>query len=174
MKRAWIVFLAMMLIAGFAQAELKIGYIDSEKILLDYEESKDALSKLEAQNRRYQEEFQEMQVRYQNLLEEYEKKKFVATDLWKKQKEEEAEKLAMDIQNYQMTKFGPQGEIYKKEAELMAPVLEKINNILKKIGAEGGYDYIIDTAQRSIVFANPKHDLTSVVLYELSKATEIK
>lgn len=164
----------VMLFTGFAQAELKIGYIDSEKILLEYEESKDALSKLEAQNRRYQEEFQEMQARYKNLLEEYEKKKFVATDAWKKQKEDEAKKLEMDIQNYQMEKFGPQGEIYKKEAELMAPVLEKINNILKKIGAEGGYDYIIDTAQRSIVFANPKYDLTSVVLYELSKATEIK
>ncbi len=174
MKKSWIVIFAVIFLAGMAQAELKIGYIDSEKILMDYEESKDALSKLEAQNRNYQEEFQEMQVRYQNLLEEYEKKKFVATDAWKKQKEEEAEKLAMDIQNYQMEKFGPQGEIYKKEAELMAPVLEKINTILKKIGAEGGYDYIIDTAQRSIVFANPKHDLTSVVLYELSKATEIK
>lgn len=175
MKKALLPILFLTILsAGIVRAEMKIGYIDSEKILTEYEESKDALAKLEAENKRLQKEYQDLQVRYQTLADEFDKKKFVATESWKQQKQQEIENLAMEIQNYQVEKFGPQGEIYTKEAELMSPVLDKINNILKKVGNEGGYDYILDTAQRSIVFADPKHDLTSVVLYELSKATEIK
>ncbi len=170
MKKLLIAALIGILSASYAFAELKVGYINSDQILTEYEESVDAMSKLDAENKRLQEEFQKMQARFQDLSQEFEKKKFVATDAWKTQKQQEMDQLSMDIQNYQMEKFGPQGEIYQRENEYLGPVLEKINLILKKVGEEGNYDYIMDGAKGVLVFANPKHDLTNTVLYELRKS----
>ena len=174
MKKLAVVLLTMGIFVSIASAQMKVGYINSDQILLEYEEAIDAMSKLEAENKRLQEDFQKMQTRFMGLQEEFEKKKFVATDTWKTQKQQELEKLAMDIQNYQMEKFGPQGEIYKKESEYLGPVLEKINVILKRVGEEGAYDYVMDGAKGVIVFANPKHDLTNTVLYELRKSAGSK
>ena len=174
MKKIVIALLSLGIFFSIASAELKVGYINSDQILMEYEEAIDAMSKLEAENKRLQEDFQKMQTRFMELQQEFEKKKFVATDTWKTQKEAELEKLAMDIQNYQMEKFGPQGEIYKKESEYLGPVLEKINLILKRVGEDGGYDYVMDGAKGVIVFANPKHDLTNTVLYELRKSGTAK
>ncbi len=68
-----------------------------------------------------------------------------------------------------MEKFGNRGEIYQKESEYLGPILEKINKILKEVGEEDGYDYILDASKGSIVFADPSLDLTNVVLRELRK-----
>jgi len=110
-----------------------------------------------------------MQQKGRELLGEYEKKKFVATDSWKKDKQKEIEELQIKIQNYQMEKFGNNGEIYQKESEYLGPILEKINKILKQIGEEAGYNYILDASKGSIVFADPTLDLTNIVLRELRK-----
>jgi len=169
-KKFFIVLLLATFSASAAYAQVKLGYINSDQILLEFEESLDAMSKLEAENKRLQEEYQKMQTRMIELTQEFEKKKFVATETWKTQKQTEIEKLGSELQNYQMEKFGPQGEIYRKESEYLGPVLEKINLILKKVGEEGKYDYIMDGAKGVIVYADPKHDLTNTVLYELRKS----
>lgn len=170
MKKFIVTLVSVVFLAAAAQAELKMGYVNSDQILLEFEESVDAMSKLEAENKRLQEDFQKMQTRFVELSQEFEKKKFVSTDSWKTQKQKELESLSIEIQNYQMEKFGPQGEIYKKESEYLGPVLEKINLILKKVGEEGNYDFIMDASKGGIVFAIPKHDLTNTVLYELRKS----
>ncbi len=170
MKRIIMVLLFLSVIVSAVVAEgLKIGYVNSEKILSEYKEAVDAMAKLEADSKKMQEEFQAMQVNGQQLLQEYEKKKFVATDSWKKEKQKEIEDLQVKIQNYQMEKFGSNGEIYKKEAEYLGPILEKINKILAQVGEEDGYSYILDASKGSIVFADPSLDLTNIVLRELRK-----
>ncbi|MEA1986428.1 MAG: OmpH family outer membrane protein [Candidatus Marinimicrobia bacterium] len=163
-----IVFLSVIVSSVFAEG-MKIGYVNSEQILAEYKEAKDAMAKLETETVKMQQEFQDMQKKGQELLEEYEKKKFVATDSWKKEKEKEIQDLQVELQNYQMEKFGNNGEIYKKEAEYLGPILEKINKILTQVGEEDNYDFILDASKGSIVFADPALDLTNVVLRELRK-----
>ncbi len=170
MKRIVIVLLFLSVIVSGVYAEgMKIGYVNSEQILSEYKEAVDAMAKLEAESKKMQEEFKAMQQKGQELLGEYEKKKFVATDSWKKDKQKEIEELQIKIQNYQMEKFGNNGEIYQKESEYLGPILEKINKILKQVGEEDKYDYILDASKGSIVFADPTLDLTNVVLRELRK-----
>ena len=65
--------------------------------------------------------------------------------------------------------MGPEGEIYRKQAELVGPVLEKIKSVIEKVGKENEYDYIFDTVAGNILYAEPVHDLTDKVLYELKR-----
>jgi len=171
-KRSTLLMIIALILAGVAglQAQSKIGYIDSEKLLREFDEAVDAMAKLEAESQRLEEEYYAMQERGQKLLDEYESKRFVATESWKTQKQQEIQKLQEELQNYQMKYFGPDGEIYVKQEEYLGPVMQKINQAIQRVGLDGGYDYIIDASKGTLVFADDKHDLTNTVLYELRKA----
>ena len=74
-----------------------------------------------------------------------------------------------EIQQWQLEYFGPEGQLYKLQNDLLAPILTTIDKVIRKIGEERAYDYIFDAVQGSIVYALDSHNLTEDVLSELKK-----
>jgi outer membrane protein len=166
----------MFLIAtpGFGQ-KLKIGYIHSQKILADYKEAQDAQKKLDEIIRQWENEGLEMQQKLQQLREQYDAQSLLLSETKKKEKQQEVEALWMQLQKFQRDKFDPQsGEVLKKQAELVQPIYDKINAVIKKIGDEEKFDYIFDTANGGILHAGADQpDLTDRVLEELNKGQTV-
>ncbi|MBN2780670.1 MAG: OmpH family outer membrane protein [Candidatus Marinimicrobia bacterium] len=165
-----LLLLTLVLTVALAADEMKIGFIYSEQIMLEYQEAIDAMKKLEAEAQELQTVYKEMQMDYQKLIEDYEKRKLVSSDAWKNQKQKEIVEKERQIQEYQLEKFGQDGEIYKKESEYLGPVLDKINETLKRVGEAKGYSYIFDASKGTIVYADESHNLTAVILEELKKS----
>ena len=65
--------------------------------------------------------------------------------------------------------FWAEGELYKMQNELMAPILRTIDQALDKVGKEKGYDYIFDASSGGIVYALDANNLTQDILDELKK-----
>ena len=64
--------------------------------------------------------------------------------------------------------FGPEGELYKKRESLMAPIQDEIDNAVKDVCDQKGYQLILDRASDAgIIFANPKIDISNDVLTKL-------
>ena len=76
-----------------------------------------------------------------------------------------------EIQEFQLKKFGPEGEIFRKQSQLLAPVLEEVDAAIKAVAAQRGYDYVFDAVSGAIVYALDSHDLTEEVLKELKKSS---
>jgi outer membrane protein len=165
-----LILLTVALTAALAADQMKIGFIYSEQIMMEYQEAVDAMKKLEAEATELQNVYQEMQGDYQKLIEDYEKRKLVSSDAWKKAKQQEIVQKEQQLQSYQLEHFGQSGSIYKKEEEYLGPVLDKINEILKKVGEEEGFSYIFDASKGSIVYADEALDMTQKVLDELQKS----
>lgn len=158
-------------VMGSAFAQLKIGYVDSQKILANYKESIDAQKKLDAQNAKWQQEMQDMQKQLKGLQDQLDAQKLLLSDAKKQEKQQEIQDLYLKIQKFQMQKWGQQGELYQLNQKLMQPIIEQINQIITKIGDEEKFDYIFDTVQGNIVYANKKQpDLTDRVLEKLNKS----
>jgi Skp family chaperone for outer membrane proteins len=153
-------------------AELKIAYVNSDRILEEYDEAKEAQNKLDIEARKLEGEYRQMLAKLDSLSQEYKRQQVIMSEARRAEKEKEIETLQRSIQDFQVKKLGPEGEIYKKQAELVGPVLEKIKAIIEKVGKENKYDYIFDTVAGNILYAHPAHDLTDKVLYELTKSTE--
>lgn len=151
---------------AFAQ---KLGYINSEVILSEFEEFREAQSKLEVEGKRIQDQYYSMAGRLDSLQQEYERQKFIMTEANRKAKETEIKSLSDQLRQFQVEKLGPQGEIYQKQQAIAAPILDKINKAIKKVGQDYGYDFIFDTVQGNILYAKDSYDLTNVVLNELRK-----
>jgi outer membrane protein len=170
----WIgALLAIVILGGAnpAAAQLKLGYIDSQKILGSYKEAQDAQKQLQDLNRRWEEEATNMQKELQAKLEELESQALLLSDERKREKETELQNLNIRLQQFQQDKWGNQGEVYAKRAELMQPVINKINDVIKKIGTDDKYDYIFDVVNGNILHVSDSQpDLTGRVLEELNKS----
>ncbi|OQX88518.1 hypothetical protein B6D60_02100 [candidate division KSB1 bacterium 4484_87] len=159
---------------GFAQ-KLKIGYVHSNKILATYKDALDVQKKIDELDRQYQQEGRQLQETLRQLQDQYESQSLLLSDAKKKEKEAEIQNLIAKIQQFQQEKYNPQtGEIYKKQAELMQPVLDKINAVIKKISEAEGFDLVLDTAAGNILYVSKQViDLTDKILEELNKTSSV-
>ncbi|NOZ60625.1 MAG: OmpH family outer membrane protein [Calditrichaeota bacterium] len=174
-KTSLIVLMLVALAApGFAQ-KLKIGYVHSNKILATYKDALDVQKKIDELDRQYQQEGRQMQETLRQLQDQYDSQSLLLSDTKKKEKEAEIQNLIAKIQQFQQEKYNPQtGEIYKKQAELMQPVLDKINAIIKKISEAEGFDLVLDTASGNILYVSKQvTDLTGKILEELNKTSTV-
>jgi len=169
----WAVAALMLLVAGFARSgaarELKIGYIHSQKILAEFQESIEAQRTLDEEQRKWAEEAQKKEREIKALEDEVENQSLLLSE------EKKAEKLAdiqtkyMDYQRFQQEIWGETGKLYQRNKELTQPIIDKVNTVITKLGKDGGYDVIFDAAVGNIVYAKDEFDMTQLVLDDLNK-----
>jgi len=159
--------LSILLIAfpSFAQ---KLAYVHSQKVLAEYSEYRDVQNKLAEIQNQYQAEYDQLVQEYTQQVQEIESQSLLLSPEKKAEKERLAQEKALQIEKYKYEKLGPQGEIYKKQAELGQPVLDKINDVIRKIGESEGYDFVFDGAT-GLLWAKEEHNITQQVLDELNK-----
>ena len=164
-------FLLSSVFLNFAAAEIKIGYVDSNEIMSNFEEVRLAEIELEKEGRKLEAEGIKLVSKLDSLKQDYERQRLLMSETRRNEKEIEITNMEKSIQNFQMEKFGPEGEIYRVQSQLMKPITEKIQAAIDIVGKEQGYDLILDALSGSIVYALPQHNLTEAVMDELSKAT---
>ena len=157
-------------VAPMASAQMKLGHIDSQKILESYKESQDAQKQLASLNEQWQQEAKNMQQDLQEKQDQLESQALLLSEEKKSEKAQEIQNLYLRFQQFQQEKWGQQGELYVKQKEFMQPVLEKINTAIRRIGAEEKFDYIFDVVAGNILYAGDgQPDLTQRVIDELNK-----
>jgi outer membrane protein len=147
---------------------VKVGYVDSETIMRQLPEAQEAQRKIDALVQQWQAELQKMKDEWKSKYDEYERRKLILTDEARAQMERELSELDRRIAEFQMQKFGPDGELYRKQDELIKPVQSKIFNAIKEVALEEGFDFVFDkSGEILLLYANEKYDLTQKVLNKL-------
>jgi outer membrane protein len=150
--------------------QLKIGYVDSQKIMAQFQEAKDAQQKLDQIRGEYQAEYENKVREYQALAQEIDSQSLLLSEEKKKEKLRLLQDKATEIDQYKFEKLNPEGgEFYRKNQEIFKPVIEKINLVIQKIGRVEEYDYLFDATSGVLVHALPKYDITDQVLEELNR-----
>ncbi len=168
-KTITIGILGILTLATMSFAELKIGFISSEKIFLEYEGTKSAQDKFNKEVAKWEQNATEMQKEIKDLKEQLDKQSLLLSSERKQQLEEQLQQKMVDYQKFLQEKFGQQGEALKQNENLTRPIIEKINKILDQIAKAENYDYIFDTRSGGVVYAKQSYDLTERVLQELNK-----
>jgi len=169
--RAYVSFLTVLMVGLFilpVKAQ-KFAYVESQRILNEFQEYVDVQKQLQELRNKYDAEYQQMVKDYNALLEEIDSQSLLLSPEKKQQKMQAAQDKALEIERYKYEKLGPEGEFYKKSMELTKPIIDKINKLIAKIGEEEGYDFIFDASSGALVHALPKYDITDRVLEELNK-----
>ncbi|HIF27540.1 MAG TPA: OmpH family outer membrane protein [Candidatus Marinimicrobia bacterium] len=149
-------------------SQSKIGFVQSDRIRAEFEEFKDAESQLQMEFRKVQFEYQTMLMSLDSMKKSFETQRLMSSPEWRREKEQEMAGREQTIQAFQAQKVGPEGELYKKQAQMEFEILSKVKRAVDKVAAIKEYDFIIDGSV-SLLFGNPTYDLTDDVLYELRK-----
>ena len=164
-----IIILILTLFISISFSETKIGYIDSQIIMSEYEDVRQVQVELEKEQKRLQTVYEKKIISLDSLKTAYQTGSIILSEQKKVQMETDIRQKEQEIQQWQLEYFGPEGELYKLQNQLLAPILNTIDSVIRKIGEERSYDYIFDAVQGSIVYALDSHNLTQDVLDELKK-----
>jgi outer membrane protein len=161
--------LLLALAAPAAQAQAKIGWVNSAAIMEKLPEAQDAQHQIDKFVADWQEELAKLQNNWQKKFEEYDKKKLIMTDQLRAQAEKELQDLERGIADYRTKKFGQNGELFNKQNELMKPLQNKVFKVIQDIAKEDDYDYILDkSGDILLLYTNDKYDLTTKVFERIT------
>ena len=174
MKRVLLSIIALAVFATGALAELKMGYIDSEVLKERLPEFRDAQRKLDQLRQDYENQAKDREAKLVKLQEDFRRQEMLMSEARKTELQAEFEGKVQQLQQFTQEKFGPEGELMRKNIELSEPIFKKINDKSQGMAEEGGYDFILDAAAPSsgLVFAEEKYDITEQLLELMQKDEE--
>lgn len=170
MKLSWLVVGVCLLAAATLSAkEQRVGYIDSEAVIAKYEEAREAKRELESEVAEFKTAADSLRRQYQQALDEYESQELTLSEEGKRAKMTEVGQLKRRYDGYVDDIYRKGGKIDQKNDELIAPLVEKINEVVGTIAEEEGFALVLDASKSEIVFSDPGLDLTQLVIDELNR-----
>ncbi len=164
-----VVFFALVaVLAPAAAAQQRIGYVDSDYILSKVPEFATIQQNIDRQTQEWEKELETSQTAVDELFREYQARELLYTNEERKRKREEIMQAEQDMERLRMRYFGPDGELYSQQDNLMRPLQERVLEAIEKVAAEDGFDYIFDKSGDFLfLFAREQHNVSDRVLEEL-------
>lgn len=153
------------LFAVNSYSQNKLGYIDSQELLLLMPERKTAEEEVQTFAKSLESQLQAMTAEYQQSVQEYQSNESTYTDLVKQDKVTEITGLEQRIQSFQQN---AQQALQAKEQELLEPILQKARAAIEDVASEGNYTYIFDKSVGSILFAKESENILQLVKKKLN------
>ena len=149
-------------LASHAMAQdLKIGYVNSERLLREAAPAKAAQAKLEAEFGRREKELVDLRNRIKAAADKLEKEALTLPESERLKRQRELLEQDRDLQRKQR-EF--QEDLNQRKYEELAAVVERANRAIRQIFETEKYDIIL----QEVVFAGPRVDITEKVIRALS------
>jgi outer membrane protein len=102
------------------------------------------------------------------LYNRYQAEQVLLSDDARKQREEEIMNKEKEVRDLQKVRFGPEGELFRRRAEMVRPIQERVYRAIEAYATERGYDFIFDkSGSAGIIFYSPAYDKTDDVMNRL-------
>ena len=167
MIRAAAILAVAILLPVMAQGqELKIGYLDMERLRQSYQGFRDAEETFQKAAMDMQEQVQSRQQEVEMLKQQYEARKTMLTAARRQQDEQNIQQKEQELVQFAQTS---QMQLAQQEVELTRPLQESIFNVVQTLAKAENYTYIFDAG--SLIYVDPlrAQDLTGQILEELQK-----
>ena len=174
-SRSRIVIGALALVAAVpavaaAQQSLKIAYVDSEEIIRQAPGYTQASETFNTTAAGWRDTLQQRRTRLQELFDEYKRQEVILSPEMKAQKQQEILQLEQEVNQYFQVKFGPEGEAATRQAELMQPIIERVNRAIDEVRSAEGYSLIFDLNDGALVAGDPALNITDTVVQRMNGA----
>lgn len=166
--RAWaaaVTLVAATLATGVASAQeaLKIGYVNSERVLREAVPAKAAQAKLEAEFGKREKDLQDSAARLKAAADKLEKDGPTLTEAERVRRQRDLVEQDRDLSR-RRREF--QEDLNQRRNEELATVVERANRVIKQIFESEKFDLIL----QEVVFAGPRVDITDRVIKALNPA----
>ncbi|MBW3660290.1 MAG: OmpH family outer membrane protein [Gemmatimonadetes bacterium] len=160
--------LALPSVASAQNADLRVAYVDSEAIIRQapgYQEASQAFNQTATG---WRDTLEQKREQLQSLYDEYQRQEVVLSPEKKTEKQQEIQQLQIEAQQYFEAKFGPEGQAATRQAELMQPIIERVNRVIEEVRRDRGFALIFDLNDGALVAGDPSLNITEEVVQRLN------
>jgi outer membrane protein len=165
MKKLFIIFIMFTSLSIYGQ---NIVYVDSKYILENIPEFNTAQEELSKLSIEWEEELDLLKEEIARLYRKYQAEQYLLPEETKRNREEQIIQKEQEIKLITKQRFGPEGELYQKQDQLIRPIQDLIYKAIANFAEEGKYDIIFDKSSDLIMlFSNDELDKSDEVLKKL-------
>ena len=146
---------------GAQAQDLKIGYVNSDKVLRDAAPARAAQTKLEAEFSKRDKELNELATKLKSAADKLDKESptLAEGDRARRQRD-----LVEQDRELQRRRREFQEDLNQRKNEELASVVDRANKVIKQIFDQEKYDLIV----QEVIFASPRIDITEKVIKALN------
>ncbi|WP_224249520.1 OmpH family outer membrane protein [Hyalangium gracile] len=147
-------------LAASAQ-NMKLGYVDYQRVLLEVEDGKSAKTRLQKWLDDRQKEIDKEQESLRKEKELLDKQASAMSEDTRMQKASELQKKVIDL-TQKWDRY--RAEAANRERQEMEPIIGKIDQVIESIARRDGFTFIFEKRDSGLVYAQTQYDLTNEVM----------
>jgi outer membrane protein len=150
-------------------ADLKIGFIDSERIFADYAGTQEAQRSFNREVQELTTTAKEKKAEIDDLQRKLDAQSPMLSEAKRDEQNQVLQKKVAEYDAFVQKNWGPQGSVSKLNEQYLKPIVDRVHKIVTTIGSDEGYSLILDAADGNVIFGDKTLDLTDRVLDLLKK-----
>ncbi len=171
MRQVTLFTCALLLVVGPARAQtaegvLKIGYINSSAIVAENPDALAAQEQFQREMVPFESELKALENEIGELLNRYQAQEITLSPDTRRGRQAE---ILQKQQEYQNRMGEIEAEAARRQQELVAPIMERINAIIQDIRREESFTFIFDVSAGGLIAADEAFDLTEDVIQRLAQ-----
>lgn len=164
MRKTFILMFMLAALVPMAVAQ-KYACVNTDYILKSIPDYANAQKRLDKYVADWQKELQDKQTEIDAARADYEQESYLLPDNLKRRRQEELKEKEQAFKELQRQRFGADGDLDKKRAELFKPVQDRVYSAIERVAHEKNYAFVFDkSGSPTILFANKKYDISDEVL----------
>jgi outer membrane protein len=163
----------MLMSAPDGHAQQRIAYIESDAILQRIPEYATVQQNIDRMVEEWRAELAGKQREIDELFREYQARELLYTEEERVRKRDEIVQREEEAEQLRVRYFGPEGELFRQQEQLMRPIQERILEAVEEIAASEGYDFVFDkSGDYLFLYSREQHNLSDRVLEALGVDAE--
>ena len=139
----------------------RIAVVDITAVLEDMEDYKAAQQQLDQLAEGWRQEIAQEYDKIKGMYNKYQAEQVLMSDEARTEREEQIVAAETRVREMQKNRFGPEGELFQRRAELVQPIQDKVYGALQTYADKRGYDLIFDKGSSAgLLFSKPSFDKT--------------
>jgi outer membrane protein len=150
-------------------ADLKIGFIDSERIFSEYAGTQEAQKSFNREVQELSKTAREKKTEIDDLQRKLDSQGPMLSEAKRDEQNQVLQKKIADYDAFVQKNWGPKGAVSQLNEQYLRPIVDRVHKIVTAFGSDEGYSIILDAADGNIIFGDHALDLTDRVLEQLRK-----
>ena len=160
---------------SFSQKSERIGFVNMDYILSNMEDYKTANQQLEEKISKWKTEIEVSKVKINILKDSLEIERPLLTFDIIEDRESEIEFEEKQLNDYQIKRFGVNGDWVVQELILIKPIQDQVLKVVQTISEQKKFDKIFDESADAIMFySEKKYDISELVLKSILKTEKLE
>jgi outer membrane protein len=153
---------------GLTLSAQKYAYVDTDYILASIPEYSAAKKELNSISVKWQKEIETKISEVDKMYNDLQVEKILLTEDLRIKREEEIIKKEREVKDLQMKRFGADGDLFKKQQELIKPIQDKVYNAIMELAESKGIGMVFDKAgTTTVIYSQAKYNISDDVIRQM-------